>query len=175
VPPPAQSDAARVDLRVGVITKVWPHESADKLWCEEVDVGEAAPRRIASGLRAYYSQEAMLGRRIVVVCNLKPRAMVGFTSEGMVLCASNADRSVVEFVDPPAGAAPGDRILIDGHADSAAPVPEVINPSAKKNPWVPFAAELKTNADRVATYLGVPLRTAAGVCTAPTVANGPIS
>lgn len=164
-----------MDLRVGVITKVWPHESADKLWCEEVDVGEAAPRRIASGLRAYYSQEAMLGRRIVVVCNLKPRAMVGFTSEGMVLCASNADRSVVEFVDPPAGAAPGDRILIDGHSDSTAPVPEVVNPSAKKNPWVPFAAELKTNADRVATYLGVPLRTAAGVCAAPTVANGPIS
>ena len=137
-------------------------------------MGEPAPRRIASGLRAHYTAEQMQGRSIVVVCNLKPRTMVGFESQGMVLCAASADRSVVEFVDPPAGAAPGDRILIDGFADGA-PVAEVVNPASKKNPWVPFAAELKTNAARVATYAGVPLRTAAGACSAPTLADAPIS
>ena len=99
-----QSEMARVELRVGVIKRAWPHPEADKLWCEEVDIGEDKPRMVASGLRQYYSQEAMTGRRIVVVANLKPRTMVGFESQGMVLCASNDDRSVVEFVEPPAGA-----------------------------------------------------------------------
>ena len=99
--PSPQSDMARIDLRVGRIVRAWPHPEADKLWCEEIDIGEEKPRLVASGLRAYYSQEGMTGRRIIVVANLKPRTMVGFESQGMVLCASNEDRSVVEFIDPP--------------------------------------------------------------------------
>jgi len=137
---PALPDAARVDLRVGTIVNVWPHPEADKLWCEEIDVGEAAPRRIASGLRPFYTQEQMLERRVLVVCNLKPRTMVGFESQGMVLCASNADRSTVEFVEPPAGARNGERITIPGVSDDATPCAEVVNPAKKNNPWVPFAA-----------------------------------
>lgn len=74
-------DAAQIDLRVGKIVRAWPHPEADKLWCEEVDIGEAAPRTIASGLRQYYTQEQMQGRRIIVVANLKPRVMVGFESQ----------------------------------------------------------------------------------------------
>jgi aminoacyl tRNA synthase complex-interacting multifunctional protein 1 len=42
----------------------------------QIDVGEGAPRQIASGLRPYYSQEQMLNRRVIVVCNLKPKTMV---------------------------------------------------------------------------------------------------
>ena len=100
----ALPDIARIDLRVGVIQRAWPHPESDKLWCEEVDIGEATPRRIASGLRHYYDEAGMTNRRIVVVANLKPRPMAGFESQGMVLCASNADRTVVEFIEPPAGA-----------------------------------------------------------------------
>ncbi|RYG52281.1 hypothetical protein EON66_09920, partial [archaeon] len=76
---------------------------------------------------------------IMVVCNLKPRTMVGFESQGMVLCASNADRSVVEFVDPPAGARIGERIAIEGLVSADMVAPEVINPAKKDNPWTPFA------------------------------------
>lgn len=171
------TDAAAVDLRVGEIVKVWPHPDADKLWLEHIDLGEpTGPRQIASGLRPYYSAEQMLGRKVLVVCNLKPRPMVGKESAGMVLCASNADRTTVEFVDPPAGARVGERITIAGHSES--PVPpggDPINPAKKNNPWTAFAAELCTDASRVATYKGVPLTTSAGACTAPTVASGPIS
>lgn len=170
-------DAARVDLRVGRILRAWPHPEADKLWCEEVDVGEGAPRLIASGLRQYYTQEQMAGRTIVVVCNLKPRSMVGFESQGMVLCASSPDRSVVEFVDPPPGACVGERVTLPGLIPDGAPfpVPEVVNPAKKNNPWAAFAPDLRTDGGRVATYKGVALTTSAGPCTAPTQADAPIS
>jgi tRNA-binding EMAP/Myf-like protein len=65
--------------------------------------------------------------------------MVGFESQGMVLCASNADRSVVEFIDPPAGAAVGERLLIDGHVSDPGRIDERVNPSAKANPWTAIA------------------------------------
>jgi hypothetical protein len=50
-----------------------------------VDVGEGAPRQIASGLRLVYSEEQMLGQRLIVVCNLKARKLMGFPSHGMVV------------------------------------------------------------------------------------------
>ena len=51
---------------------MWVHPTADKLYCEEIDVGEeGGPRQIASGLRAHYSEEDMLGHRVLVVSNLK--------------------------------------------------------------------------------------------------------
>ena len=86
-------------IRVGRIVKVWEHESAEKLFCESIDVGEAAPRSIASGLRAFYAKEDLEERLVLVVANLKPRTMQGFKSEGMVLCASNADHTEVKFVE----------------------------------------------------------------------------
>lgn len=107
-----------LDLRVGVIRTAVKHETADKLYCEEIDVGEAEPRAIASGLVPHYTLDEMQERRCIVVCNLKPRKLVGFKSHGMVLCASNvgADgaKEKVEFLDPPAGARPGDRIVGEG-------------------------------------------------------------
>jgi methionine--tRNA ligase beta chain len=67
--------------------KVWNHPDADKLFCEEINVGEENPRQIASGLRAHYSLEDMQDRKVLVVCNLKSSKIVGFVSEGMVLAA----------------------------------------------------------------------------------------
>ena len=55
---------------------------------------EDEPRQIASGLRAYYSEEEMLGQRLVTVCNLKPRKLMGFPSHGMVLCAMDTASTV---------------------------------------------------------------------------------
>jgi aminoacyl tRNA synthase complex-interacting multifunctional protein 1 len=71
-----------VDLRVGRIVKVWNHPSAERLYCEEIDVGEGAPRQIASGLREHYKLEEMENRLVIVVCNLKPRPLQGFESNG---------------------------------------------------------------------------------------------
>jgi methionine--tRNA ligase beta chain len=84
--------------------QVWHHEDSDKLFCEEVDVGEDAPRLILSGLRQHYTKEQMMGRKLLAFCNLKARNIGGIKSHGMVLCASSEDGSKVEFVDPPADA-----------------------------------------------------------------------
>ena len=67
---------------------MWNHESADKLFCEQIDVGEeTGPREIASGLRQHYTLEDMQDREVLVVCNLKAAKIVGFVSNGMVLAA----------------------------------------------------------------------------------------
>merc|ERR1719353_2789621 len=87
-----------LDVRVGKIVEAWPHPDSDKLWCERIDVGEDAPREIASGLRAYYPEkEELEGRSVIVVCNLKAAKLAGFASNGMVLCASSEDKSTVKF------------------------------------------------------------------------------
>ena len=56
---------------VGRIVKAWPHPESEKLWCEEIDVGEEAPRQIASGLRQFYANASDLegkGRIVQVQC-----------------------------------------------------------------------------------------------------------
>ena len=80
---------------MGKIVKVWNHESADKLFCEEIDVGEDGPREIASGLRGHYTLEDMQDRLVLVVCNLKAAKIVGFSSNGMVLAAKVSKKSRV--------------------------------------------------------------------------------
>ena len=162
---------SKCDIRVGKIVKVWNHPESEKLFCEEIDVGEDAPRQIASGLRAHYSLEQMQDRMVLTVCNLKAAKLANFKSHGMVLCAKSED-GVVEFVDPPAGSKPGDRVVAEGHEGPAA------TPAAmkKKKIWPAMAVDLKTNSDRVATYKGVPLKVGdVGVCVAPSVVNGPIN
>jgi aminoacyl tRNA synthase complex-interacting multifunctional protein 1 len=62
-------DICKLEFKVGVITKVWVHESADKLYCEEIDVGEEVPRQIASGLRNHFTLDEMIGQRLLVVAN----------------------------------------------------------------------------------------------------------
>lgn len=66
------------------------------MFVEKVDLGEeSGPRVIVSGLVEYCSSESLLNRSVVVLCNLKPRALKGITSNGMLLCASNEDKSKV--------------------------------------------------------------------------------
>ena len=54
-------------------------------------MGEAEPRQIGSGIRAFHTFEEMQGHRVCVLCNLKPRKLGGFPSNGMLLCASDKD------------------------------------------------------------------------------------
>ena len=78
-------------------------------------MGEAEPREIASGLRAHYATaEAMTGRKVLVVCNLKAAKLAGFASNGMVLCASSEGGETVAFVEPPEDAELGARVLMEG-------------------------------------------------------------
>jgi len=165
-----------IDLRVGVITKVSKHPTADKLYCEEIDVGEPTARSIASGLVPFYSLEQMQGKKLIVVCNLKPKNLVGFKSNGMVLCASkvNADGThTVEFVDPPADSKPGDRIVGEGVGNDI----EVLTSSKcdKTKAFDIVAADLKVDSEGVPNWKGHRLVTiACSACTVPTVRDSVI-
>lgn len=147
----ATYDVSALDIRVGKIVKAWHHPESEKLFCEEIDLGEDAPRQIASGLRAFYKTEELEGRRVVVLCNLKSRKLVGFPSHGMVLCASNADHTAVECMEPPEDAAIGERVLFEGFEEGA---PEVENKIAKKKIFEKIAPDLKTDANGVCVWKG---------------------
>jgi len=158
---------ALLDVRVGKIVEAWAHPDSDKLWCERIDVGEEEPREIASGLRAYYPTADLLeGRSVLVVCNLKEAKLAGFKSNGMVLCASNEDKSDVKFVDPPADSQPGERVVCEGMVAE----PATSNQMKKKKLMDKAATELRA-VDGVACYRNVPLGTAAGQCTTPVTAG----
>jgi methionyl-tRNA synthetase len=88
-------------------------EGADKLIRLQVDLGEARPRQIFAGLRAFYPDPAVLvGERVIVVANLKPRQMKFGVSEGMVLAAGGGKRPhrVATFDEGSEAPQPGDKI-----------------------------------------------------------------
>ena len=102
--PAAPVDAGVLDVRVGVIREARRHPDADALYVEQIDVGEAAPREIVSGLVKWFPNAAdIVGRRVCVMCNLKPAPLRGIVSHGMVMCASAPEGQPprLEFVAPP--------------------------------------------------------------------------
>mmetsp|Transcript_6443 Transcript_6443/g.12431 ORF Transcript_6443/g.12431 Transcript_6443/m.12431 type:complete len:793 (-) Transcript_6443:34-2412(-) len=167
-----QPEFTKIDIRVGQITKVWHHPEADKLFCEEIDLGEeGGPRQIASGLREHYTLEDMLDRKVLVVCNLKAAKIVGFSSNGMVLAAKSGDGKQVELVSPPADAPIGERVFIDGLSGEPASSTQV----KKKKIWESVSKKLKTGERGVATWDGKEVKTSVGVCAAASLVGSPIS
>ncbi len=81
-------DFLKVELRVGEIKVAERVPKADKLLRFEVDLGETQPRQILAGLAEHYEPEKLIGRKVVVVANLKPRKMRGLESQGMICAAS---------------------------------------------------------------------------------------
>ncbi|HEY7752580.1 MAG TPA: methionine--tRNA ligase [Steroidobacteraceae bacterium] len=98
---------ARVDLRVARIEAASLVEGADRLLQLTLDLG-GERRTVFAGIRAAYQPEALVGRHVVVVANLKPRKMRFGTSEGMVLAASGGDG--LYLVGPDAGASAGMKV-----------------------------------------------------------------
>ncbi|HKO61708.1 MAG TPA: methionine--tRNA ligase subunit beta, partial [Pyrinomonadaceae bacterium] len=82
------SDFSKVQLRVGEVLTAERIPKADKLLLLAVDVGEEKPRTILAGIAEHYAPEEMVGKKIAVVANLKPRKMRGHESQGMLLAAS---------------------------------------------------------------------------------------
>jgi methionyl-tRNA synthetase len=81
-------DFYKVELRVGEIKVAERVPNADKLLRFEIDLGEDSLRQILAGLAEYYEPEKLIGRKVVVVANLKPRKMRGLESQGMICAAS---------------------------------------------------------------------------------------
>lgn len=144
----APPSPAMVDLRVGFIQKAERHPNADSLYMSTIDMGdEEGPRIVCSGLVNYVPIEEMQKRYVIVVANLKPVTMRGVKSCAMVLCASNKDDGVVEFVNPPEGSKPGDKIFFEGYNG----VPEKqLNP--KKKIWEAVQPKFTTTENFEVTY-----------------------
>ena len=83
-------DFFKVQLQIGQIIKCEEVPKSKKLLCSQVKIGSQV-RQIVSGIKAHYSAEEMVGKKVVVVTNLKPAKLAGIMSEGMLLCAEDAD------------------------------------------------------------------------------------
>jgi methionyl-tRNA synthetase len=84
-------DFLKVELKIGEILVAERIPKADKLLRFEINLGEEKPRQILAGLAEYYEPEKLIGRKVVVVANLKPRMMRGLESQGMICAASLED------------------------------------------------------------------------------------
>jgi methionyl-tRNA synthetase len=92
------NDFKRLDLRVGEVISVDSVPNADKLYILQVDIGGKQVQLVA-GLRPYYKEDEMRGKKIVVVANLDPAKIRGLDSEGMLLAASEKENVSLLTVD----------------------------------------------------------------------------
>ncbi len=83
-------DFDKCQFQVGEILECREVPKSKKLLCSQVKVGSQV-RQILSGIKQYYSPEEMVGKKVMVLTNLSPREMAGLKSEGMLLCAEDAD------------------------------------------------------------------------------------
>ena len=95
-----------MQFQVGEIIACEEVKKSKKLLCSQVRIGSQV-KQIVSGIKAYYTPEEMVGKKVMVLVNLKPAKLAGVLSEGMLLCAEDADGNlalVVPEKDMPAGA-----------------------------------------------------------------------
>lgn len=189
-----------IDLRVGHILKAVQHPDADSLFVSTIAVGDQPNedtteyegqvcRTVCSGLNGLIPLEEMQGRKVVVVCNLKPVKMRGVKSCAMVLAASprlkegEADdhKGPVELVTPPADSKAGERVCFDGWQGE----PEgVLNP--KKKIWEMFQPGFTTTDGLEVAFdasvvealgkkeVGKLVTASGGVCTVPSLKNATV-
>ncbi|MCM1497061.1 MAG: methionine--tRNA ligase [Clostridium sp.] len=83
-------DFEKLQFQVGQVIACEEVKNSKKLLCSKVKIGSEV-RQIVSGIKAHYSPEDMVGKKVVVVTNLKPATLAGVESQGMILCAEDAD------------------------------------------------------------------------------------
>lgn len=83
-------DFAKVELKVGKIIDCQPHPKADRLLVSKIDIGDEV-RTIVSGIRKFYNEKDLIGKKVIVVTNLKPVNLRGVESNGMILAASDEE------------------------------------------------------------------------------------
>ncbi len=99
-------DFEKLQFQVGKIISCEEVKKSKKLLCSQVQIGSQV-RQIVSGIKAHYSAEEMVGKKVMVVTNLKPAKLAGILSEGMILCAEDAEGNLSLMVpekEMPAGA-----------------------------------------------------------------------
>ncbi len=95
-------DFSKVELRVGTILECVKHPKAEKLLIEKIDIGNEV-RQIVSGIAESYKPEELVGKKVIVVCNLKPVELRGVKSEGMILAGKKDKEIKILSLDLPNG------------------------------------------------------------------------
>ena len=99
-------DFEKLQFQVGEIIACEPVKKSKKLLCSQVKIGSQV-KQIVSGIKSHYTAEEMVGKKVMVVVNLKPAKLAGVLSEGMLLCAEDADGNLSLMVpekEMPSGA-----------------------------------------------------------------------
>ena len=118
-----------LDIRIGFIRECWLHPDSQFLYCERVDIGEASPREIGSGLQQHVPLVGMHGP-VLVAANLKPRRLAGFQSNGMLLAAEAEGK--IELLRPPSAAPVGERLGLEAEfAPGITALLPLLNPKKK--------------------------------------------
>ena len=100
---------SKIDLRVGKIVKAERIEGSKKLLRLEVDIGGEI-RQIVAGIAEYYAPEQLVGKKVIVVCNLQPKKIFGVESQGMLLAADVNGRPYLLTVDKEEEVPPGSKV-----------------------------------------------------------------
>jgi methionyl-tRNA synthetase len=103
----AYNDFAKLELRVATVLAAREHPNADKLLLLQIDLGDRQ-KQIVAGIRGHYQPEQLVGRQIVVLCNLEEAMLRGEESQGMLLAAS--DENGVVLLKPDRECVPGSPI-----------------------------------------------------------------
>ena len=106
----AIDDFSKIDLRVALVTACEKVEKTDKLLKLTVKLGEET-RSVVSGIAKFYTPEEMVGKRVVMIANLKPAKLRGIESRGMILCAEDAEGNLSLVSPEKAGFADGSGIF----------------------------------------------------------------
>ncbi|MCD6239244.1 MAG: methionine--tRNA ligase [Thermotogae bacterium] len=94
-------DFKKLDMRVAKIERLEKIPNADKLFRLEIDVGPLGKRQLVAGLAKYYTPEELVGKKIVIIANLKPARIFGLISNGMLLASEDGKHVKVLTVDDP--------------------------------------------------------------------------
>lgn len=100
----------KIELRVGEVVHAEAIPKSRKLLKLEVSLGDCGKRQILAGLAEHYEAETLIGKKIVVVANLKPAKLMGQESQGMLLAASPEDNSTIVLIQPAGDIAAGSRV-----------------------------------------------------------------
>jgi methionine--tRNA ligase beta chain len=102
-------DFQKLDIRVAEIKTVEEIPGADKLYKITADLGDGL-RTLAAGIKLHYKPEELVGKKVIVLKNLEPRTVRGIESNGMILAASNEDRSQIIVLTVDKDILPGAKI-----------------------------------------------------------------
>ena len=95
---------SKLDIRVGKVIAAEKVENADKLLKLSIDLGEETPRQLVAGIATQYTPEEIVGKNMVVLANLEPRAIRGIESKGMILAATSDGKPIILTSEQPVNA-----------------------------------------------------------------------